>query len=193
LAALGPQRQRNLLEAKYQQGTGMEDNLDVETKIDILKFVFQDQRNEMQYRRDREYRIFTWSSSILSALIGALLITKQSGSIIWQPYGIFGNLVASAAVVLITIYSALWHFRNNKFRGQNAQVISRISKLLHCFEKNYFDKSGSALFPGEWTDYGKDGKKSSFQKLLRRIFAVNYTSATVLLGILALIMIWLPQ
>jgi hypothetical protein len=169
------------------------DNLDVENKTDILKFVFQDQRNEMQYRREREYRIFTWSSSILSALIGALLITKQTGTMIWQPYGVFGNIVASAAVALITIYSVLWHFRNSKFRGQNAQVISRINKLLHCFEKGYFDKSGSALFPSEWIDYGKDGKRSSLQKLLGRIFAVNYTSATVLLGILALIMIWLPQ
>jgi hypothetical protein len=164
-----------------------------ENKIEILKFVFQDQRNEMQYRREREYRIFTWSSSILSALIGALLITRQTGSIIWQPYGVWGNLVASAAVVLITIYSVLWHSRNNRFRGQNAQVISRINKLLHCFEKGYFDNSGTALFPDEWTDYGKGRIKSSFSKLLGRIFAVNYTSATALLGILALIMIWLPQ
>ena len=169
------------------------ENLDAETKLDILKFVFQDQRNEMQYRREREYRIFTWSSSILSALIGALLITKQTGTMIWQSYGAWGNLVASAAVVLITIYSVLWHFRNDKFSGQNAQVVSRINKLLHCFEKGYFDKSGTALFPDEWTHYGKDKKKSPFQKVLGRIFAVNYTSSTVLLGILALIMIWLPQ
>jgi hypothetical protein len=164
-----------------------------ENKMDILKFVFQDQRSEMQYRREREYRIFSWSSSILSALIGALLITHQTGSIIWQPYGIWGNMVASAAVFLIAFYSVLWHFRNNKFRGQNAEIISRINKLLHCFEKNYFDKSDEALFPDKWTDYGKDRKKSSFQKVLGRIFAANYTSATVLLGVLAIIMIWLPQ
>jgi hypothetical protein len=169
------------------------DNPLTENKIDILKFVFQDQRNEIQYRREREYRIFTWSSSILSALIGALLITRQTGSIIWQPYGAWGNLVASAAVALITIYSVLWHSRNNRFHGQNAQVLSRINKLLHCFEKGYFDNSGTALFPDAWTDYGKGMSISSFRKLLRRIFAVNYTSATVLLGILALIMIWLPQ
>lgn len=164
-----------------------------ENKIDILKFVFQDQRSEIQYRREREYRIFTWSSSILSALIGALLITRQTGSIIWQPYGVWGNLVASAAVALITIYSALWHSRNNRFRGLNAQVISRINKLLHCFENGYFDNSGAALFPEEWADYGKGSSTSPFRKIARRLFAVNYTSATVLLGILALIMIWLPQ
>jgi carbon starvation protein CstA len=169
------------------------ENLDIENKIDILKFVFQDQRREMQYRREREYRIFTWSTSILSALIGALLITKQTGPIIWQPFGIWGNMVASAAIILIMVYSALWQFRNNRFRGQNAQVISRINTLLHCFEKGYFDKSDQALFPEEWTAYGRNRAKSSFQKALKRIFAVNYTSATVILGILALIMVWLPQ
>jgi len=169
------------------------DNLNIEDKIDILKFVFQDQRAEMQYRREREHRIFTWSTSILSGLIGALLITKQTGLMIWQPYGIWGNVVASTAVVLITMYSVLWHLRNNKFSGQNAQVISRINKLLHCFEKGYYDSSGAALFPDEWTDYGKDRKKSSFQKIMARVLALNYTSATTFLGILALIMIWLPR
>jgi hypothetical protein len=34
-------------------------DLDVNTKIDILKFVYQDQRSEVEYRREREYKIFT--------------------------------------------------------------------------------------------------------------------------------------
>jgi len=169
------------------------DNALTENKMDILKFVFQDQRKEMEYRREREYRIFAWSSSIFTALIGALLITRQTGSVIWQTYGIWGNLVASIAVILITVYSGLWQTRNSRFRGQNAQVISRINKLLHCFEKGYFDNSGEALFPDEWTGYGKSKSKSSFSKFLARVFAVNYTSATVVLGVLALIMLWLPQ
>jgi len=172
----------------------MEHNsLETGNKLDILKFIFQDQRNEMQYRREREYRIFTWSGSILSALIGALLITKQTGSMIWQPYGIWGNTIASAAVVLIMVYSILWHSRNNRFRGQNAQVISRINRLLHCFEKGYFDNSETALFPEEWAGYGRRKSPSSLGRFLKRILAVNYTSATILLGILALCMIWLPQ
>jgi hypothetical protein len=162
-------------------------------KLDLLKFIFQDQRAEMQYRREREHRIFSWSSSILSALIGALLITKQSGTMIWQAYGVFGNLISTAAVILITAYSIRWHYRNNRFRGQNAQVLTRINKIMHCFEKGYFDKSAAALFPEEWVHYGRERKKSAFEKVAKRIFAVNYSSATLLLGILALIMIWLPK
>ena len=105
-------------------------DLDVGTKIDILKHIQQDQRGEMQYRREREYRIFTWSSNILLALIGALLITRQTEDLVWRAYGVWGNVVASAAVVLIVVYSTAWHRRNNRFRGQNAQVISRIDKAL---------------------------------------------------------------
>ena len=167
--------------------------LTTETRIDLLKFIFQDQRHEIAYRRERGYRIFTWSSSILSALIGALLITKQSGVVIWDAYGVWGNAVASFAVILITVYSMLWHSRNNTFRGQNAQVLSKISRLFHCFDQGYFDDSDSALFPVEWAKYGRSGDPSSFRRLLRKLFGVNYSSATALLGILALIMIWLPQ
>lgn len=163
-----------------------------ETKLDLLKFIHQDQRSEMEYRREREYRIFTWSSSILSALIAALLITKQT-DFVWRSYGTWGNLIASIAVLLIVVYSTQWHLRNNRFRGQNAQVISRISKLLHGFDKGYFTSDGTALFPDEWTSYGKSKKGSNFLKIRDRLLGANYISATVLLGILAVIMIWLPN
>jgi len=162
-------------------------SLDTNTKLDILKFVHQDQRNEMKYRREREYRIFTWSSSILLALIGALLITKQSENLVWKPYGGWGNIVASAAVVLIVAYSTMWQFRNSRFRGYNAQVVSHIDILLHCHEEGYFDPEGAALFPDHWRNYGRDAT------LHDRLFSVNYISAVLLLGVLALIMIWIPQ
>jgi hypothetical protein len=163
----------------------------LETKLDILKFIHQDQRSEIQYRREREYRIFTWSSSLLSALIGALLITKQI-DIIWRSYGIWGNSVASAAVLLIVIYSVQWHSRNSRFRGQNAQVISHIDILLHCHDKGYFTSDDTALFPDEWGDYGRSMKSSAVRRIRSRLLAANYTSATVMLGALAVIMIWLP-
>lgn len=159
--------------------------LDVNTKIEILKFVHQDQRSELEYRREREHRIFTWSSNILLLLIGALLITKQSEVLVWKSYGIWGSIVVSAAVVWIVIYSLLWQRRTNRLRGQNAQVISRISVILHCFEKGYYDQGGAALFPDDWSGYGRN--KVTFR---RRLLAANYASATFLLGIMALAMIW---
>jgi lipopolysaccharide export LptBFGC system permease protein LptF len=104
-----------------QRAVNMErQELDIDAKIDILKHVMEDQRGEVQYRREREYRIFTWSSNILLALIGALLVTRQPEGVVWKSYGGWGNIVASAAVVLIVAYSAAWQLRNSKYRGQNA-------------------------------------------------------------------------
>jgi hypothetical protein len=94
-------------------------------------------------------------------------------------------VVVSAVVSLIVIYSLIWQLRTTKLRGQNAQVISRISVILHCFEKGYYDPSPAALFPDEWSSYGR-----SKITLPKRLFAANYASATFLLGIMAIIMIW---
>ena len=161
--------------------------LDLDSRIDILKFIHQYQRGEIHYRREREYRIFTWSSNILLVLIGALLITKQTETLVWKPYGGWGNAVASAAVILVVAYSMMWQFRNSKLRGYNARVTSRIGELLHCFDQGYFGSEAEALYPDHWGNYGQTGVK-----LHRRLLAVNYVSATFLLGILALIMIWVP-
>jgi len=162
-----------------------------ETKLDILKFIHQEQRGEIEYRREREYRVFTWSSTILSALIGALLITKQT-DLVWKTYGLWGNAVASLTVLLIVFYTTSWLMRNERFRGQNAQVISRIDHLLHCFDKGYFTSDDTALFPASWGGWGDSAQQPARRRTLRRLFAANYISATVLLGLLAVIMIWLP-
>jgi hypothetical protein len=162
-----------------------------ETQLDILKFIHDEQRSEIQYRREREYRVFTWSSSILSALIGLLLVTKQT-NLLWKTYGIWGNAVASLAVLLIVIYSTLWLARTERFRGQNAQVISRIDHLLHCFEKGYFTDDDTALFPPAWSGYGDSAQQPALRRAPRRLFDANYISATVLLGALTVIMVWLP-
>jgi cytochrome bd-type quinol oxidase subunit 2 len=111
-------------------------------KIDILKFILQHQQGEKDRRREREYRIFTWSSSLLFVLIGALLITKQNEIILWEPYGSPGNYIASIAVILLVIYSIAWQIKHNKSRAQNSEVISRIEEFLHCFDEGYFRRGG---------------------------------------------------
>ena len=157
-----------------------------DSKVDILKFLYQDQRNEMEYRRQREYRIFTWSSNILLALIGALLITKQTETLVWKQYGYWGNIIASAAVLLIVVYSTIWQFRNTKFRGWNASVICRVGQILRYYEKGYFSpEKNESLLPEHWAQYGDEEVK-----LHGRLLSTNYVSATFWLSILALIMIW---
>jgi hypothetical protein len=50
----------------------------------------------------------------------------------------------------------------------------------------------TALFPGAWGDYGDSAQEPVRRRAPRRLFAANYVSATVLLGVLAITMIWLP-
>ena len=160
--------------------------MDDPMKIELLKFIHKDQRGEMEFRREREHRIFMWSSSLLVALIGTLLITKQTENIVWKTYGIWGNLIASLAVFLVVIFSIIWQRRNNKLRGRNATVVSRINKIFHCFDVGYFTNDDEMLFPKDW----QIGRKT--ETFFSRFFFANYVTATFLLGVLAIIMIWLP-
>jgi len=163
--------------------------LDIKTKIDILKHIHQEQWNEVTYRREREYKIFLWSTNILLALIAILLITKQTETIVWRPYGYLGNIVASLTVGVLVYFSINWQFRTTKFRVKNSEVIYKIGKLLHGFDEGFFDEGKNlTLYHKEW-DQPKEKKISYFKRLL---FDANYASVTFYLGILAMIMIWIP-
>lgn len=100
--------------------------------------------------------------------------------------------MVSAAVLLIVLYSTRWLERNKRLRGQNAHVIARSDALRHCFEKSYFTTDATPLFPVTWAAFGASRQPPAVRRRLGRLFAANYVSAIVLLGILAVIMIWLP-
>jgi hypothetical protein len=163
---------------------------DLDTKIDILKHIHQEQWNEVNYRRDREYRIFTWSTNILLTLMAVLLVTKQTENIVWKPYGYWGNTVASLAIGVLVSFSIIWQFRTTRFRVRNSEVIYRIGRLLHCFDEGFFDdKENLSLYPKIWEV--PEPKKLSYIK--RLLFDANYASATLYLGILTIAMIWIPS
>ena len=157
-----------------------------DNQIDLLKHIELIQRSELNNRREAESKIFTWSTNIILTLIGALLILRPSESAFWVAYGYWGKGIVSLAVAFITIYSSLWQTRYRKYRDQNASVITKIDKLLHYYEKGFYMK-GEALFPDSWMGYG-NAKVNFITRILK---GTNNTSATVILGILAIAMIWL--
>lgn len=164
-------------------------DFDTKTKIDILKFMLENQLNELNFRREREYRIFTWSSSILLALIGGLLIYRQESGLLLNSYGLAGRIIASATIVLLVFFSISWQNRNNRYRGQNAQTIAHISDLFRCYEDGFYDpENNTALFRKEWADYGKN-----HTKFKSRFLHANFVTATFVLGILATLMIWVTR
>jgi hypothetical protein len=156
-------------------------------RVDLLKHLYKRARDEIDFLRKRQDRIFTWSSSILVALIGALLIIDPSKNPAWSSQGHWGKLVASIAVLVFVAFSIRWQQRNRQWHRENAEVATRIEHLFHCFEEGYFDPSREEpLFPERWKQRGKRELK-----LKKRILSVNYVSATALLGVLAIVMIWL--
>ena len=164
-------------------------DFDTKTKIDVLKFMLENQINELNFRREREYRIFTWISSILFALIGGLLVYREEGGVLLGTYGFVGRVIGSVTVFLLVTFSISWQNRNNKYRGQNAQTIAHISKLLHCFEEGFYDpEHNTALFRNEWADYGQ-----SHLRFASRFFHANFVTATFFLGVLAILMIWFTR
>jgi hypothetical protein len=87
---------------------------DLATKIDILKHAQSLQMVEVQNRRTREYQIFSWTSGLLVALIGALLVFPRAPQTIWSIYGVAGRLLAALAVAVLASQSIVWQIRNRQ-------------------------------------------------------------------------------
>ena len=166
------------------------------TKIDILKHVQSMQMEEVRGRRSREYQIFSWTSGLLVALIGALLVFPSAPETIWSAYGFMGRLLASLGIVIFAVHSVNWQLRNRQAGQENAKVVVHINGLFHLFEKHYYDAdSGEPILPLSWQDWGNSalvtGKSSFGHILFAGLFGANFMSPTVLLAVVAVIMIWL--
>jgi hypothetical protein len=162
--------------------------VDEGSKYDLLKHLHLVIRDELSDLRSRQIRIFTWSSYILLFVLGGLLIIDPSKFPVWAHHGIFGKYIASATLLVVIIFSISWQQRTRKFQEEVFETHNRIEHLLHCFEKGYFETLNDSLYPERWGAPKDFRKRVSFW---RRIFGVNYVSATVLLGILAIAMVWL--
>jgi hypothetical protein len=162
--------------------------MDENTKIELLKHLHTKAREEIDFLRDRQYKIFIWSSNILLLLIGALLVIEKSKSTIWSQQGFWGKFISSLTDIIVALFSIKWQQRNRKWHEESAEIQHKIEHLFHCFDKGYFRESDDIpLYPEPWAnseDYHKRIRSSE------RIFRVNYISATLLLGILSIFMIW---
>src|SRR5687767_669813 len=76
---------------------------------------------ELNYRRNREFQIFTWSASILIAIIGALLIRAQGSSTLFTNRGAYWKLVAGLVVTGVTFFSVNgnWNSGNSRRSQQD--------------------------------------------------------------------------
>lgn len=165
------------------------ENLGETEKLNLLLHLNSQIKEEVNFLRDRQDKIFSWTSGILMALIGALLIVEPSKNPIWASQ--FGSkLVVSIALIAFVMFSVIWQQRTRRWQGENGQVILKMEQIMHCFDKGYFDPTGEMiLFPVRWNK----PPEAEIPKFTKRVFAANYVSATILLGILAVLMVWLRR
>lgn len=149
-------------------------------ELDILKHLQTIQMAELNYRRNREFQIFTWSASILLAIIGALLIRAQGSSTLFTNRGAYWKIVASLVVTGLTFFSAKWQLDQRKFSVELQQVLARIRTKLGCFDANAFG-GAETLYPTRWKDWG-----TRYLTLRTQATRASKISATILLGVVAL-------
>lgn len=161
---------------------------DYKNKLDLLKHLHLVIRDELNDLRNRQIRIFTWSSYILFLFLGGLLIIDPSRLPVWENHGVLGKSITTTTLLVVIVFALQWQQRTRKFQEEVFETHSRIEHLLHCFEDGYYSPLKESLYPKRW------GEPKDFQKrtnFWRRIIGVNYVSATIILGILAIAMIWI--
>jgi hypothetical protein len=101
-----------------------------QNELDILRHLHTLQTMELNYRRNREFQIFTWSATILIAIIGALLIRAQGSSTLFTNHGAYWKIVAGLVVTGLTFFSAKWQLEQRKFSAELQRVLASIGTSL---------------------------------------------------------------
>ena len=156
-------------------------------EFETLKLMYEDQRQELSYRRGREFQIFTWSSTILVALTAALLLTEVGKNLTLEQYGVWGDALITSIVISLVSFSVTWQHNQRRLSARHAKVLARITREIGCFDEN-FGKEGKPVYPEEWKAWGISNV--SFRKHLS---TPGKISATIVLGIITIVAIWLPS
>jgi hypothetical protein len=135
--------------------------------------MYDDQRNQLAFRRSRENEVFSWTASVLLAfLAGALLVKSSDRPALLQTSE--GVLLASFALGVVTLFSVVWQLKQRQFMAEHQKMLVIIQDALGCF-------SGPANFPAEWKRWGMKNVT-----LRERLFHPSKVAATVLLGTMAI-------
>lgn len=158
-------------------------------KRDLLKFFYERSKDEIGFLRERQDRIFTWASTVISLFITALILTDSAEPPVWQTLGCWGKGIATAFIVLISLFSARWQLRNREWQEENKAVVNYIATLLQAFEPGAFGQDARRLFPERW----QLSRKEKHPKGWRSLVELNNISLIYLLGALAVALIWLQD
>ena len=92
--------------------------MDFETK----KFACEALAANIKYRRERRWLVFSWSSSILIALIGGIFALANSTGI---DLSLFQRAMLSVAATTVTVCAMLWIRRGAIFQVAEAETLNK--------------------------------------------------------------------
>lgn len=157
-------------------------------KDETLRHFSETYWGKLDYHREKEYRIFVWTSVILFGAIATLAVSRTGEVPIFARYGLLGKTVLSMALIVWTTVSIRMQIRERKFGDQYVMVIVGIARMLHAFDNGYFHAGGdpSTLLPCEWEKWPSQVNQT-FPRCLMR----NYIPPTFLVGLFAAVLPWL--
>jgi hypothetical protein len=90
---------------------------------DDQKAALEVARYELNYRREKQWKIFAWIATILLAVIGGIVAGKQH----WQ-FDVYRKLIMTAALTVVTIYACTWIRENIRFEELAGKKIAAYLK-----------------------------------------------------------------
>ena len=148
---------------------------------DLLKSLYEDQRKELEYRRNREYQVFTWSATVFLALIGAALVSRtRQGAL--AHINESGAIIGCLSIILFTAYILLWLLHQRRCMRAHQRVLAQIALKRGWFFEAIADGSRPIL-PQEWRELGNadNGKVGGLGKM----------AITGALGTVAVVIFWI--
>ena len=152
-------------------------------RIETLKYAYQDQRNELDFRRRRENEVFTWSATILVIVLGGLLSAPGQKALLTTSSFTVARVLATIVILGLAVFSVSWQQKICRLRAQNTRVLVQIAEEMGCFVAG---PNGESLYPDDWRRWG-----SRYLSLRNQLLSASRICATTLLALTALVALWL--
>ncbi len=112
------------------------------------KFAYEMLRREIEYRREKAWRIFSWASTILIGIIGGLVaIYSKSNPIGPELLPCWPHrILVIIAIVILTTYAWFWIRRNQNVQASVSQEIKTYGIVSNVGEE-------SENYPKPWFGY----------------------------------------
>ncbi len=116
-----------------------------------LELIHSFTREELQFRRSREQQIFTWSSTILVAVTGAMLLSKVQPII--PITTLLGKTIGVFMVLTVSFGSASWQMKQRKLLAEVERVICSAMIEMGLFDIE-LESGGGNVLPERWKNWG---------------------------------------